>query len=51
MLPRKHEHKLISPVHDGWLNRQINVEINVNIKLRIYFMRATKLSRNRSIII
>jgi len=41
MLPCKHELKLISLVHDGWLNRQINVEINVNIKLRIYFTRTT----------
>lgn len=43
MLPRKHEHKLISLVHDGWLNRKINIEINVNIKLQINFTRATEL--------
>lgn len=45
MLPRKHEHKLISLVHDGWRNRKINInrEINMNIKSRINFMRITEL--------
>lgn len=44
-LPCKHERELISLIHDRWLNRGINTEINVHVKLRTNFTRTAKPAR------